>query len=94
MNQVRVERSVEAALVDDGFHPLSILYRYRDIRHYLHSPQGGRLLAARTYQSYVNQIREHGTRQSVPYQRVLHAIRHSHILLDRRDGRWFLFYNL
>lgn len=87
-NQVIVERRVEAALVADGFHPLSILDRYRDIRHYLHSPQG-ELMTPRTYQSYVNQIMEHGTRQSLPYQRVIRAIHHSHILLDRVDGRLF-----
>lgn len=39
--QVIVERHVEAALVSDGFHPNSILARYRDIKGLLHhSPQG------------------------------------------------------
>ena len=32
---------MEAALVADGFYPLSILDRYRDIRYYLHSLRGG-----------------------------------------------------
>ncbi|KAG6467648.1 hypothetical protein ZIOFF_074488 (mitochondrion) [Zingiber officinale] len=48
--QVIVERDVEAALVDDGFHPNSILDRYRKIRGVLHSPQG-ELLSERTYHS-------------------------------------------
>nr|WMB96644.1 hypothetical protein [Solanum melongena]WMB96818.1 hypothetical protein [Solanum melongena]WMB97041.1 hypothetical protein [Solanum aethiopicum] len=87
-NQVIVERDVEAALVNDGFSPQSILHRYSEIRHYLHSPQG-ELMTERTYGSYVSQIREGGTRQSIPYQRVIRAIRDSHLLLDRADGRLF-----
>lgn len=40
--QAVMEREVEATLVDDGFHPLSILHRYRDINSApSHSPQGG-----------------------------------------------------
>jgi hypothetical protein len=77
--QLIVERYVEAALVDDGFHPQAILEQYRDIRGSIHSPQG-RLLDVRTYESYVTQIREHGTRESVPYRRVLRAIHRSDIL--------------
>lgn len=78
--QVIVERDVEAALVDDGFHPFSILARYREIRGILHSPQG-ELLTERTYRSYVTQIRELGTRESVPYRRILSAIRNNNLLL-------------
>ena len=44
-------------------------------------------MTPRTYQSYVMQIMEHGTRQSLPYLRVIQAIHHSHILLDRVDGQ-------
>ncbi|XP_071734021.1 cytochrome c oxidase subunit 2-like [Rutidosis leptorrhynchoides] len=85
--QLLVERYVEAALVDDGFHPQAVLNGYRDIRGSLHYPQG-RLLSVRTYESYVTQIRELGTRGSVPYRRVLRAI-HRDLLLPRRIGnRW------
>ncbi|KAJ0427304.1 putative ribosomal protein S4/S9 [Helianthus annuus] len=85
--QLLVERYVEAALVSDGFHPQAILNEYRDIRGSLHSPQG-HLLSVRTYESYVTQIRELGTRESVPYRRVLRAINHD-LLLPRRIGnRW------
>jgi photosystem II P680 reaction center D1 protein len=80
--QVIIERFVEAALVDDGFHPDSILARYREIRGILHSPRGT-LLGERTYNSYLTQIREHGTRESVPYRRVISAIRGYNLLLDR-----------
>lgn len=80
--QLLVERSVEAALVSDGFPPQAIVDQYRDIRGVLHSPQG-RLLGVRTYESYVTQIMERGTRESVPYRRVLSAIRSLAILLVR-----------
>ncbi|XP_028802039.1 uncharacterized protein LOC114757204 [Neltuma alba] len=87
-NQGFIERSIEAALVDDGFHPLSILHRYAEIRGILHSPRG-QLLSEPTYRTYVSQIREQGTRESVPYRRVIQAVRGSHLLLERADGRLF-----
>lgn len=80
--QVIVERYVEAALVDDGFDPRSISYRYRDLRGFIHYPQG-ELLSARTYGSYITQIREHGTRASVPYRRVMRAVQNYDLLLER-----------
>jgi photosystem II P680 reaction center D1 protein len=76
--QVMVERSVEAALVSDGLHPQAIVEQYGEVRSVLHYPRG-RPLAVRTYESYVTQIREHGTRESIPYQRVLRAIRNQNI---------------
>nr|GLL42452.1 cytochrome c biogenesis FC [Ipomoea trifida] len=81
--QVVVERHIEAALVADGFHPNSIMARFREIRGYIHCPHG-ELLSPRTYVSYVTQIMERGTRQSVPYRRVLQAIQNYDILLERR----------
>lgn len=80
--QFITERYVEAALVDDGFRPQSILYRMREIRGFLHSPEG-ELLNSRTYESYVTQIREHGTRSSVPYRRVIRAVNNYDLLLER-----------
>lgn len=80
--QVIVERYVEAALVDDGFPTYSILYQYREIRGLIHSPRG-ELLSPSTYNSYVTLIREHGTRESVPYRRILRAIQNNEILLER-----------
>lgn len=61
--QFQVERWVEAALVDDGINANSILVNRHRIRQILFFPQG-RALTERTYQSYVTQIRENGTRQS------------------------------
>jgi hypothetical protein len=84
--QIIVERYVEAALVDDGFSPDSLITRYREIRGALHSPQG-ELLSEQTYRSYITQIRERGTRQSVPYRRIMTAIQNYNILLGRRIRR-------
>lgn len=81
-SQVIVERCVEAALVEDGFTPHSILSKYRDIRGILHSPQG-ELLNPRTYNSYVTHIREDGTRESVPYRRIMRAIQNLDLFLER-----------
>ncbi|KAI4297957.1 hypothetical protein L6164_037810 [Bauhinia variegata] len=78
--QFLVERYVEAALVDDGFPANSILANYRLLRGILHSPQG-ELFTEQTYNSYVTQIRERGTRQSVPYRRILRAIHNSDLFL-------------
>jgi hypothetical protein len=41
------------------------------------------LLTERTYHSYVIQIRERGTRQSVPYLRIRRAIQNYDLLLER-----------
>nr|UJP68198.1 Cytochrome c maturation subunit Fc1 [Dichondra micrantha] len=81
--QFVVERHIEAALVADGFHPNSILARLPEIHGAIHSPRG-ELLSPRTYQSYLSQIREQGTRQSVPYRRLIQAIQNNDILLERR----------
>ena len=81
--QVIVERYVEAALVDDGFTPQSISDSSRELRGFVHTPRG-ELLSARTYGSYVTQIREHGTRASVPYRRVIRAVQNYDLLLERR----------
>lgn len=72
--QMIIERSVEEALVhDEVLNPDFIRHRYPEIRDVLHYPRG-RLMGVRTYESYVTQIMERGTRESVPYRRVLQAI--------------------
>lgn len=80
-SQARVERYVEAALVDDGYSPHSILSKYPQIRGLLHSPQG-ELLQPRTYSGYITQIEQNGTRESVPYRRIMRAIRNYDLFLD------------
>ena len=78
--QVRVERYVESALVADGFNPNSILFRMNEIRGLIHSPQG-ELLSVRTYRSYVTHILENGTRESVPYRRIMRALQNFDLFL-------------
>ena len=81
-SQFAVELATEAALLDDGFRPQSIISRINEIRGLIHSPRG-ELLSEQTYRSYVTQIREHGTRSSVPYQRVRRAVLNYDLLLER-----------
>lgn len=38
-----------------------------------------------TYHSYVTQIRDRGTRESVPYRRVISALHNYEIFLERRS---------
>lgn len=79
-SQVIVERHVEAALIHDGFNANSILAHYREIRGLLHSPRG-QPLSERTYHTYVTQIRSEGTRQSLPYRRIIRALERRDLLL-------------
>jgi hypothetical protein len=81
--QMQIEIHIEAALVEDGFSPDSILVRSNQIRGLIHSPRG-ELLTQRTYASYLTQIDTRGTRASVPYRRVISAIRHFNLFLERR----------
>ncbi|OWM62588.1 hypothetical protein CDL15_Pgr000027 [Punica granatum] len=80
--QFIVERHIEAALVDDGYSPNSIIAEYRSIRGLIHSPRG-RLMTQTTYNSYLTQIMREGTRESVPYRRVITAIRRLYLSFER-----------
>nr|QXI86686.1 ATPase subunit 1 [Lactuca sativa var. capitata] len=84
-NQFVIERSVEQALLQDGWSAGSILAQYTSIRGVVHTPQG-RLLSPRTYESYVSQINEQGTRQSVPYRRITRALNNFDLVLERAGG--------
>lgn len=80
--QAEIERHIEQALLEDGWSASSILEHYTNIRGIVHSPQGG-LLSPQTYRSYLSQINEQGTRQSVPYRRILSALRNLDLFLER-----------
>lgn len=71
--QFIVEKNVEAALVEDGFDPQSILNKYTPLRGYIHSPFGN-LLSEGTYRSYVTQIENGEVRESFPYRRIRKAL--------------------
>ncbi|KAK2995435.1 hypothetical protein RJ640_029067 [Escallonia rubra] len=71
--QSRIEKTVEAALVQDGVDRLSILgYRHR-IRGVMFYPRG-HAFSLPTYRSYWSEIERVGTRQSLPFRRIIRAI--------------------
>ena len=79
---VPIERNIEAALVFDGYHPDRIRLRINEIRGILFThPTRVLLLSEHTLDGYLNEIQTNGTRQSVPYLRVVRAIRNSNLLL-------------
>ena len=81
---VPIERHIEAALVDDGYDPNRIRGRIHDIRALLFtdpSPRRVRLLSETTLDQYLNEIQTNGTRQSVPYRRVVQAMDNFELLL-------------
>jgi hypothetical protein len=80
--QAEIERRIEQALLEDGWSTRSILAHYTEIRGIIHSPRGS-LLSPPTYRAYLSQINEQGTRQSVPYRRILHALDHLDLSLER-----------
>lgn len=79
---VPIERHVEAALVGDGYAPDQIRLRISQIREILFAhPTRMLLLSERTLARYLNELETNGTRQSIPYRRVVRAIRNHDISL-------------
>lgn len=79
--QENIEKHVEGALVDDGYSPGKVLEKRHQIRGFLFYPEG-RLLAESTYLSHLKEIGENGTRQSVPYRRIMRALQNKNLFLD------------
>lgn len=80
-SQLAIERHVEAALVADGYSPQVVFEKRHQIRGFIFYPTG-RALSEDTYAGYLAQITNFGTRQSVPYQRVIRAARTCNLFLD------------
>ncbi|KAL6310662.1 hypothetical protein AAG906_019333 [Vitis piasezkii] len=79
---VLLEKKIEAALVFDGYDRNVILLQRHHIRGFLFlHPTRALVLSERTLDRYLNEIQINGTRQSVPYTRVVRAIRNQHIIL-------------
>lgn len=76
--QAFVEKKVEAALVMDGFNPQALVAKRGQIRSFLFYPKG-RLLSERTYFNYVKSLDNEGTRNIIPYRRLVRAIDDSYI---------------
>ncbi|KAL8554324.1 hypothetical protein ACS0TY_002491 [Phlomoides rotata] len=71
--QIVVEESIETALVEDGYRPDAILAKRHQIRGFMFYPLGT-FFSEQTYVGYVRSIDNLGTRESVPYKRVIQAI--------------------
>lgn len=80
-SQMEIERNIEVALVADGYSPQVIFEKRHEIRGFLFYPNG-RALSQNTYGDYLAQITHLGTRASVPYNRVVRAIKYCSLLLD------------
>lgn len=79
--QILVEKKIEAALVYDGFPPQSILARAPDIRSLLFYNGNGKPFSVSTLNNYLDIIERKGTRESLPYKKVLKAIKKFDILM-------------
>lgn len=71
---MQLEKKIEAALVLDGINPINILNERHQIRGIVFYPRGT-ALSERTLNTYLSQIERSGTRQSLPYQRILRSLR-------------------
>lgn len=80
-SQLAIERHIEAALVVDGYSPKVVLERRHLIRGFLFYPEG-RALREDTDAGYLSKMAPLGTRQSVPYQRVIRAVQNYDLFLD------------
>lgn len=73
--QMQLEKKIEAALVHDGYHPLRVFQSRHEIRGILFNhPTRAIALSERTLTGYLSEINRNGTRQSIPYSRVVRAI--------------------
>ncbi|CDP17410.1 unnamed protein product [Coffea canephora] len=80
-SQIVIEKRVEEALVSDGFNSERILAKRSDIRSFMFYPHG-KLLSKNTYLQHAWSIDNLGTRDSVPYERVIKAIKSCSLSLD------------
>ncbi|KAK2995441.1 hypothetical protein RJ640_029073 [Escallonia rubra] len=71
---LQIEKHIEGALVDDGYSRESVFEKRGQIRGIMFYPQGTGLSES-TYLKYLKQIRENGTRDSIPYRRIQKAIK-------------------
>jgi hypothetical protein len=79
--QAEVEKKIEAALVLDGIPAMRVLTELNRLRGVLFYPRGTPLSPA-TLARYIQQIAQSGTRQSIPYRRVIRAIQNYELFID------------
>ncbi|GLT77230.1 hypothetical protein SLA2020_488370 [Shorea laevis] len=73
--QADLEKKIDAALVHDGVDPQSILNNRRGLRGIILYNNNGIAFSRRTLTAHLNQVQQLGTRESLPYRRILQAIR-------------------
>jgi hypothetical protein len=78
--QIVIEEGVEKALVEDGYAPQAIMSKRHQIRGFLFYPEGTSL-SEQTYVNHVRSVEDFGARTSIPYRRVLRAIKSYDLIL-------------
>lgn len=79
--QADIEKRIEAALVHDGISRVRVLIELNRLRGVLFYPRGEPLSPA-TLARHLEQIALNGTRNSVPYRRVISAIKRYELFID------------
>jgi hypothetical protein len=79
--QLQIERKIEQVLRSDGYSEASLLARRHQIRGFLFYPKGY-AFPERAYALYLEEVMEHGTRESVPFRRIMKAIQNFDLLLE------------
>jgi hypothetical protein len=85
--QLLIEKRIEEALLSDGYERDSLLNKRHEIRGFLFYPQGKPFLEA-TYAKYLDHILNHGTHRSLPYNRIMDAIRNKNLFLSNSTDRF------
>lgn len=76
-----LEKRIEAALVEDGYRPADLIRKRLEVRDVLFYNNNARPFTEQTLRRYLSQIDNSGTRSSVPYRKVVTAIRNYSICL-------------
>lgn len=74
----------------DGYSPQVVLEKREKIRGFMFYPNG-RAFSEGTYAGYLTQIAYFGRRQSVPYRRILTAVRNYDLFLDSNSSFFSFF---
>ena len=76
-----LETRIEAALIGDGYRAEDLIRKRFEVRDVLFYKRDGQPFSEQTLRRYLSEIDNSGTRSSVPYRKVVRAIRNSDICL-------------
>lgn len=82
--QAIIDRRIQDVLINDGYSALSVLAKRGQLRDLIFYRGDTEPLSEATLNRYLGQISTLGTRDSLPYQKILRAIRNLNIILYRR----------